>query len=228
MLVVGLCAAWGAARRAGGCTAPNTRLLPRGGCECRPGFFGSNPNGQGCWLCNQTCHPLASCVRTPACECFFGYRGDGVESCELSTPVLTNLALFRGAVDGECLVNATFSNTERIAGTGYCKFGQILVQAESVENGVVQCRLPEIDGGSTMVSISFDGVHFSAPLLKLRIRGSIGMASPLRLILVGAVAFGAAIALWKRSRRFERVPRNRDHELLVKRSEIGIVERDSV
>jgi hypothetical protein len=157
---------------------------------------------------------LASCVRTPDCECFLGYRGNGVASCELSVPVLTAISLSKPFLDGEFVVNATFSNTERIAGTGFCRTGEVIVHAESVGNGVMRCRIPD---GSAMVAISFDGTHFSAPL---RLGGPLEIARVVRVPLLVVVAVGAVVVIWNRSRRFARVPRNSDHELLVTRSEL--------
>jgi hypothetical protein len=65
------------------CDKPLTRLLAYDRCECIDDAYGDDPREEGCWRCNSTCHPQASCVRGGICECFAGFRGDGVTACEV-------------------------------------------------------------------------------------------------------------------------------------------------
>jgi hypothetical protein len=160
----------------------------------------------------------AACLKTGECECFTGYRGDGVASCEISLPIFTGITPKKcSAVD--CVINASFSNTEKLAGTGYCRFGDVLVQADQVVSGVISCKVPHIQGGKTLVAISFDSSHFSEVQLPLKIYqpADIDSERVIRLFLLFAVVFGVGMALYRKAQFNGRwVPKNSDHEKLVR------------
>jgi hypothetical protein len=115
----------------------------------------------------------------------------------------------------DCVINATFSNTEKLTGMGYCRFDHVLVQADSFVPGVIQCRVPQIAAREIMVAISFDSTRFSEVQLPLKIAKEGDDEFFLRVFLVFAVVFGLGMAVYRKGQFDRRVPKNNDHQRLV-------------
>jgi hypothetical protein len=114
----------------------------------------------------------------------------------------------------DCVINATFSNSEPISGTGYCRFDHVLVQAESVEQGLMRCRVPRLPAAAASVSISFDSSHFSERHFTLTVPGEGDLRAWLALMLLAGVGVAVATAVCRHTGH-RRVPRGADHDLLA-------------
>jgi hypothetical protein len=106
----------------------------------------------------------------------------------------------RACPAADCVVNATFSNTEKLANIGYCRFGDVLVQADRMISGTLTCKVPMIDARSTMVSISFDSSQFSDVQMPLKIHQPPEVASDgaMPLFMLASVVVGLGVTIYKK------------------------------
>jgi hypothetical protein len=176
------------------CDKPHTRRNLYHRCVCEVGYVGNFPSESGCWKCNETCAPSAACISPGVCLCDHGYFGDGLV-CTVVTPELVRLSPTKCPFR-DCILNATFGNPGDVSYGGYCHFNEkVSVQAE-LRDGSMICRVPALDPGKVLVTLSFDREHQSNVSLLLRIQGqpwdeqSLGVMA---LLVVTAIVLGIAL-----------------------------------
>jgi hypothetical protein len=115
----------------------------------------------------------------------------------------------------DCVVNATFNHTDESSEIGYCRFGDAVVQADTITNDMMQCHVPPTLSGRVLVSIGFDRLHFSVTNLVLvtERRRRMGKSAVFIIAVIVGLAAGGVLSLRMRRRKF--VERNDDHEKLM-------------
>lgn len=130
------------------------------GCGCERGYIGKegDVNGTDCWKCENPCSTLAKCVAYNICKCIDGMDGDGFD-CYPPPPKIKNIiSPLPGTHPLHVIVQ--FEKVKFQPYLGFCKFGNIKTAGHTFTNNSFACIQPE-SSGSTKLSISFDGSHFS-------------------------------------------------------------------
>ncbi|EAY10712.1 hypothetical protein TVAG_364370 [Trichomonas vaginalis G3] len=113
------------------------------------------------------CHRAARMVNEE-CKCFGGLIGDGITECVAPEPQITRVnptvlnALSLNTID------VYYKSTDFTPQSAYCKVGKTVHLGRVISKGSIRCEVPAKNGGSSKVTISFDGSHWSSKSLEVK------------------------------------------------------------
>ncbi|KAI5503269.1 hypothetical protein TVAGG3_0612170 [Trichomonas vaginalis G3] len=148
---------------------PHTHLNEKGIVVCDWGYFGDEPaTYRGCWKCFKSCLVNAFCDYPGYCKCSPGYIGDGITKC--SPPVPDVIGYYSNSIryfrKGDKLAFRYMGVIDHVhIERGFCKIGNIIIEADYARNGVINCTIPIDITNEFVASVSFDAVSWSQPIL---------------------------------------------------------------
>lgn len=132
-------------------------------CRCLPGFkYGDPVSKFGCFNCQTECHAKGYCAHPGKCVCQRGLVGDGITRCEIPTPEVTGIYPTKIRKQGYEDIQVTYYlNEPHNPHYIWCKFQNVTVLGELIEQGIVKCTAPPSNEYAVRVSLSFDTQNFS-------------------------------------------------------------------
>jgi len=144
------------------CFGIHTVLTSDKKCICQDGYTNGNPDEEGCYKCQEDCHPNGSCTFPGLCNCNLGFYGDGVYSCVIPKPVIQDSPFgeYSGQIGNEIILYyKPFYHFYPLK--GFCKFEDVSYQALQFNNLYISCMIPKTLQKETNLSISFDEESWS-------------------------------------------------------------------
>ena len=172
------------------CNGPNTRKGSNGLCECVEGFeFGDPFSRYGCYHCSHKCHDNAICSYPGKCVCKNGMIGDGIKSCTIPLPVITNMfPTLAKRVGGETIVLQYYTESNYTQQFGYCKFGSTIVKGNITKDGELKCIIPPSNSKGQKVTMSFDSDNWSTNGFVLMYKRKFPIFAIIALLLIFVVS----------------------------------------
>ena len=163
---------------------PNAELINKK-CYCKKEYPVGNPRTYpGCYRCNEKCSKYGHCVHPGNCECQFGYDGNGTW-CSQTKPSVKAIS---NVVDGKVKVTTGFESDDQMH-EGFCKFGSIIVQAETACNDYLICPVPSRIPDQVIFQVSYNGEQWSDDSIVFQNDENISPPSPVTSSKALAIIF---------------------------------------
>ncbi|OHT13220.1 hypothetical protein TRFO_16651 [Tritrichomonas foetus] len=154
-----------------GCSSNKIRDS-EGLCVCKSGYIDDH---RGCFKCAEICHKDAQCVYPGKCECKNHLIGDGINSCQDSTPSILKINPKSGPTSGGSEVNVTLRDEiPSIATFGFCRFGSSIVKAKTMRGKIVVCVSPPHISEVVNFAFSYNQIQWSKESIPFKFDDDLG------------------------------------------------------
>lgn len=127
-------------------------------CVCNDGFMGRPISG--CYKCETACDEYAECVGWNRCKCLEGYTGNGFKCTQLP-PLVISVSPTECLKDERCLVSVFVKIRGRVPDSAFCKFGNVIVKSEEVDENLITCKAPLFTTTAADIQVSIDAKTWS-------------------------------------------------------------------